>query len=579
MAGYKPLLVVAIDMGTTYSGYAFSFQHEFLANKLKITTNKVWQDGYNHLHTSYKTPTSVLIDPEWQFHSFGYEAEAKYSDLTKNKGEKNWLLFRRFKMNLYRCEISESMELESLSGQRFNALSVFAMSIRYLKEHLSQSLPQQVADSEIQYVITVPAIWDEDAKQFMRKAAVQAGIPSEQVTLALEPEAASIFCQALLATKGSGGDMSDPDDISATGSRYIVVDAGGGTVDTTVHEIVKGELKELHKASGGGWGGTQVDQEFQDLLMEIFTTKVMHEFGKKYKSDQLELEREFEINKRRVSHNDQQIASFRLPASLREVFSLYNTCSLEEHVSNSRFAGLVRFTGDKMRINGKVMQNLMKPTIQKIVSHVETLMADPKCSGISHILLVGGFSDSPFLQENFRKNFPTVVVVTPLDAVLSVMKGAVIFGHHPGVIRIRLATFTYGLDTCTEFDARVHDRKKMVVVEGERFCNDIFCRFVAMNEEVPFGKGTEEEVYSPMCTGQTEMEFPVFKSTEESPMYTTDPSCTLLGTFIVPMPALMGERNREVGVRFVFGGTELMVKAEEKTTGKLVEAAFNFITK
>ncbi|XP_064601437.1 heat shock 70 kDa protein 12A-like [Liolophura sinensis] len=574
MAQSKPLLVVAIDMGTTYSGYAFSFQHEFLADKLKITTNKVWQDGYNQLHTSYKTPTSVLIDPEWQFHSFGYEAEAKYSELARASKQKQWLLFRRFKMTLYTRKISESMELESLSGQRFNALSVFAMSIRYLKEHLSQSLPQQVADSEIQYVITVPAIWDEDAKQFMRKAAVQAGISPQRLTLALEPEAASVLFRVLSSRNSyefNGADISEP------GSRYIVVDAGGGTVDTTVHEVMtSGKLKELHKASGGDWGGTQVDDQFTELLLEIFTIKVMKEFGKTHQSDWLELEKEFEINKRKVSGNDLQVSSFRLPASLREAFSLYNTCSLEQHVSNSRFAGLVRFIGDKMRINGKVMQDLMKPTIQKIVSHVETLMADPKCSGISHILLVGGFSDSPFLQEIFRKNFPTVMVVTPLDAVLSVMKGAVIFGHHPGVVCVRLAKCTYGMRYWPFFNDAVHDKDKMHIVDGQRYCRDVFKTFIAEGEEVPCYKESSEEIFTPVYSDQKTMSLPVYMSTERAPKYITDHSCRQLGKFTVTLPTLIGRSARDVGVRFVFGETSLRVKAEEKATGNITEATFGF---
>ena len=40
------------------------------------------------------------------------------------------------------------------------------------------------------------------------------------------------------------------------GTRYIVVDCGGGTVDITVHELDNklGTLKELYKASGGPYG-------------------------------------------------------------------------------------------------------------------------------------------------------------------------------------------------------------------------------------------------------------------------------------------------------------------------------------
>ena len=40
------------------------------------------------------------------------------------------------------------------------------------------------------------------------------------------------------------------------GTRYMVVDCGGGTVDITVHEIEskKGYLTELYKATGGPYG-------------------------------------------------------------------------------------------------------------------------------------------------------------------------------------------------------------------------------------------------------------------------------------------------------------------------------------
>jgi hypothetical protein len=41
-------------------------------------------------------------------------------------------------------------------------------------------------------------------------------------------------------------------------------------VDITVHEITKnGNLKEIYKANGGDWGGTKVDQAFEDLISEI----------------------------------------------------------------------------------------------------------------------------------------------------------------------------------------------------------------------------------------------------------------------------------------------------------------------
>jgi len=56
------------------------------------------------------------------------------------------------------------------------ALTIFAMSIRYLKGHFWEAVQRQkvgLREPEVQYVITIPAIWDDNAKQFMREAAVE----------------------------------------------------------------------------------------------------------------------------------------------------------------------------------------------------------------------------------------------------------------------------------------------------------------------------------------------------------------------------------------------------------------------
>lgn len=93
------LLVAAIDFGTTFSGYAFSFLHEYKKDPMKIST-MTWNPGDRGL-TSLKTPTCVLFDPKRNFHSFGYKAEEKYSNLAFDDMHLDWYFFRRFKMTLY----------------------------------------------------------------------------------------------------------------------------------------------------------------------------------------------------------------------------------------------------------------------------------------------------------------------------------------------------------------------------------------------------------------------------------------------------------------------------------------------
>lgn len=93
------LIVAAIDFGTTFSGFAFSFLHEYKKDPLKIST-KSWNTGSGGL-VSLKTSTCVLFDPTEKFNSFGYDAEEKYSNLALDDNHHDWYYFRRFKMMLY----------------------------------------------------------------------------------------------------------------------------------------------------------------------------------------------------------------------------------------------------------------------------------------------------------------------------------------------------------------------------------------------------------------------------------------------------------------------------------------------
>jgi hypothetical protein len=88
-------VVVAIDLGSTYSGYAFAFKH----HKRKIYYHRNF-NGFQSSET-YKTPTSVLTGLHDEFVAFGYDAIAKYSDIV-DAGKIGYNLFEHFKMNLHK---------------------------------------------------------------------------------------------------------------------------------------------------------------------------------------------------------------------------------------------------------------------------------------------------------------------------------------------------------------------------------------------------------------------------------------------------------------------------------------------
>lgn len=77
-------------------------------------------------------------------------------------------------------ELNRRMELEATNGKRISAVTVFSHGLCYfkntcLKELAEVSISQEspFCKEDITWVITVPAIWRQSAKQFMRHAAVQ----------------------------------------------------------------------------------------------------------------------------------------------------------------------------------------------------------------------------------------------------------------------------------------------------------------------------------------------------------------------------------------------------------------------
>lgn len=98
------LMVVAIDFGTSYSGYAFSTRNDFQRDPLKIHANQAWNSGKKQL-LSLKTPTCLLLDKKREIVSFGYEAEDAYAELVLDDKHHDYYFFERFKMKLFQNKV------------------------------------------------------------------------------------------------------------------------------------------------------------------------------------------------------------------------------------------------------------------------------------------------------------------------------------------------------------------------------------------------------------------------------------------------------------------------------------------
>ena len=333
-------------------------------------------------------------------------------------------------------------------------------------------------------------------------------------------------------------------------------------MDIAIHEVqAYGKLKAIYRPSGGVWGGTKVDDEFQAFLLKLCGIPAIRTLSK---HDMIEIQRSFENAKKKVNPDTQGLVHVKLPIQLLQ--------NISPDVENCRV------TGDKLSISANLMRGLFDKTIKKITEHIKSLLENPDLSDVGHLILVGGFSESKVLQAAMEEEFPRMSVHRVVHSQSAVVRGAVICGHEPRVIRWRKSSYTYGVNTCTKFINGLHDKNKAKFVEGTLRCTDVFHSLVKIDQSLEVGKHNVSKNYRPAFNNQKAMTLIFYRSTLQNPKYTTDLGCVKIGSLTVEMPDLTGDKKRFVSLTVEFGDTEMKAEAVDGNTGVKFTAAFDFLS-
>ncbi|XP_071125381.1 uncharacterized protein [Mytilus edulis] len=561
-------VVAAIDFGTTYSGFAFSHKRK----NAKIIT-KQWQSTSGTGLESFKTPTSILLDPENKFCAFGYEAEEKYDNLSSTGDHGRWHFFKHFKMELHSSEIlKRETIIEDVLGNTMAAFDIFTHSIRYLKqqaEHLMREQGIDVGKENISWVITVPAIWTDAAKQFMREAAEKASIPADKLTLALEPEVASIYIGAQNLEKSKGGSELVK---SAPGSRFMVVDIGGGTVDITVMETVtEQKFKQISLSSGGPHGGKKVNENIIQYLTSLVGENVMDAFRLKSTYDYQQLSKDIELSKRNWKTGE--FLKLSLPMTLVESFASKNKTNLSEHLKSKHGKEAILKGHNKLRISNKKVESFMLSVISEIIVQVEETLKNVDI--ISYMVIVGGFAENTLLKKEFNKTFSGNTIIVPNEAGLAVLKGAVLYGHDPSCVVTRKCDRTYGTLVYRAFLADDLPAKWMRH-GGSFLCKDAFNKLVEIGESITLNE-KRSTVMQPLRADMSKMSVKLYGSTDPNPRYVTDKSCTYLGKILIDIPEQYRSCDEDVIVSMTFGQTEIVVEGKSQHSEHVVTTKLDFL--
>lgn len=319
--------VIAIDFGTGASGYG-------IAPKILDPTQKPKIEVFNPCDETddQKTVTAILFDNDSNFIAFGGPAVAKYAEMLDD-GE-TAMLFQTYKMHLLHMDKNAT----SADGREMPLMKVISETLKFIADKAVQKLTEQVGKiipTKIRWVLTVPALWSEEHKQFMRQACLEAGIISEinsaQLLLCLEPEGASIQCRED-SEEALKKQLVKP-------KVVMVLDCGGGTVDITVHRLLCNEgekflCEELLPSSGGcEWGAKFVDQYFEKFLEEFFG-KDLFEIYSKSASAKLEILKHFEMMKRKFCPGTEERTRLQLSYLGEELTSQKLTDLITEYNKN-----------------------------------------------------------------------------------------------------------------------------------------------------------------------------------------------------------------------------------------------------
>ena len=363
----------------------------------------------------------------------------------------------------------------------------------------------------------------------------------------------------------------------------MVADCGGGTVDLTVHQMEdNGKLKELYKASGGAWGSIGVDYHFELLLVSIFGQTFIEQFIKLYPISWLELMNSFEAKKRYYDSSRGCPLNISLPFSFVESFRLTQRITVEQAITNHAAGGkAIQWTSQgNLRLLPKAMNSLFQPVIESIVKHIHKVLSHPSTKDVQYIFLVGGFSESPILQETIVNEFGSLFqIVIPRDVSLCTIKGAVMFGLDASVVQVRHAALTYGVACLNTFDPKLHPPNKKVIKDGREWCTEILDTFVSINQPISQGQ-TISRFYNLARNGLKSTVIALFASDKERNQFITDSGVTKVAELKLEMAAIScGNDKRELKVTMDFSKTEVVVTALDCITGQTTAIQVNFLYK
>ncbi|VVC41408.1 Hypothetical protein CINCED_3A014585 [Cinara cedri] len=531
-------IIVAVDIGTTYTGYAYSFRR---SGRISVMKKPDYES--DTIADGQKIPTALLLSPDFNFHSFGTAARDYFHDMHPEEAQK-WYYFDKFKMFLYnKDDISKDTHIMAANSVSLPATRILTEALRHLRylifEELTERCSEALSPDSISWILTVPAIWNKSTKQLLKEIAIEVGMGNfenpESVIIILEPEAAAVHCRnarlkhTRILSKNNFQENYETDycvlNEIGEGYSYLVVNCGGGTVDVTVHQVCRAvnrlPISKLHKPSTGVCGSLSVDIEFVKLLCTLFGFGFMSDFKLQRPAAYMELLQRFEEAKKSVSSKVRSPIVIRPPYAFIEHYLKYSDKDVSDAVRDYGSDAIVWNELDGVFIlHYQAIEPLFLPSFVCISEQINSIINEDE--KVTHMFLVGGYAQSLWLQEKIAERFSDrLKIILPDFAFVSVLRGAVIYESNRSNTPAHKAKHSYAVGIIKPFIDDTHPIEKLVIQDGKRWCTDLLDYLIEENDCIRDNE-TVIKKYTPANSSQDSIVINIYLVHNQSAKFVTD---------------------------------------------------------
>ncbi|KLO12783.1 hypothetical protein SCHPADRAFT_940956 [Schizopora paradoxa] len=489
--GSHPELVIAIDIGTTYSGVSYTILRPGEVPDI----GSVMEFSNQSLHQA-KIPTVLCYDSNGKLLGVGPQTSDEALEDTDVDAE--WKRLKYIKMHFRPSGTSIDLEMDDLPPD-MSAEDVMAdlmsylytETLKYIEEHHADGgiILGQVRD-RIQFVFTHPNGWAGMPQQRYRKCAVLGGLlkndeeARRRIRFVSEGEASALSC---LSSKYAPSPLP-------FNYKFIVLDAGGGTLDVSGYRVVRScplELEEIAVPDSRFAGSIFVNEKAREIIEECVQDSKFDD-GETVNN----ILQEFESKTKLSFDSASRKYSIKIPGVRETIKSL----------------GIVNGC---LKLPGERIEECFRFSIENAIESVSSVRDQVSdFSGDMPIWLVGGFGASPWLFKQLKeklgpKGFPVCKPDSNQRVFVAkvVADGAIHFYIHKSVTT-RLSPSSYGVRSSVPYRHydEDHQRRKHLIKKHKKngqYIGPTFSCIAKKNEKLSMGGGSSacgyfREVQTPL---------------------------------------------------------------------------------